>query len=270
MRFITATHRSTFAPAGVLSLVVVFCGSTFAAAQGVTAVQTAGASSTVPAAFPAFSDLFTGTIGDFKRLPSRDTALILGLGGALALVGHTEDARVSQVMTGARSLEKPFEPGATIGAVHFQFGAALAAYSIGRSVQSPKLANVGADLFRAQVMSQALTQGIKFAVRRARPDGTSYSFPSGHTSTTFASATVLHRHFGWKVGIPAYAVATYVAASRIQEKRHFLSDVAFGAAIGIVSGRTVTIGRNTARFALTPMAAPGGGGIALNWIGAQR
>ena len=46
-----------------------------------------------------------------------------------------------------------------------------------------------------------------------------------------------------------------------------LSDVAFGAAIGIVSGRTVTIGRGENRFALAPMAAPGGGGVSFTWVG---
>ena len=119
-------------------------------------------------------------------------------------------------------------------------------------------------------MSQALTAAIKVSVQRDRPDGTEYSFPSGHTSVTFASATVLQRHFGPKVGIPAYGLATFVAASRINEKRHFLSDVAFGAAIGILSGRTVTIGSGDKRFAVTPMAAPNGVGVSLNWIGSRQ
>ena len=38
-------------------------------------------------------------------------------------------------------------------------------------------------------------------------------------------------------------------------------DVAFGAAVGILAGRTVTIGRGSTRLSLAPMAAPGGGGI---------
>ena len=88
-------------------------------------------------------------------------------------------------------------------------------------------------------------------------DGTEFSFPSGHSAATFASATVLQRHFGWKVGVPAFAVASYVAASRVQEKRHFLSDVAFGATLGIIAGRTVTVGRGEARFAVSPMADTG-------------
>jgi membrane-associated phospholipid phosphatase len=119
------------------------------------------------------------------------------------------------------------------------------------------------------MLTQGITAAVKLSVRRGRPDGTEFSFPSGHSSVSFASATVLHRHFGWKVGAPAYAVATYVAASRIQEKRHFLSDVVFGAAVGIAAGRTVTIGRGDTRFALAPMASAGGAGVSFTWLGQQ-
>ena len=104
------------------------------------------------------------------------------------------------------------------------------------------------------------------AVGRQRPDGTGYSFPSGHSSVTFATATVLQRNFGWKVGIPAYGLAAYVAASRVQVERHFLSDVTFGAALGIVAGRSVTIGRGDARFAVSPAVVPGGAGISFTLL----
>jgi hypothetical protein len=78
---------------------------------------------------------------------------------------------------------------------------------------------------------------------------------------------VLQRHFGWKVGAPAYGVAAYVAASRVEMKRHYLSDVAFGAALGIVAGRTVTVGR-THRFMVTPLPAASGtgGGVGLTLL----
>ena len=51
-------------------------------------------------------------------------------------------------------------------------------------------------------------------------------------------------------------MASYVAASRIHDKRHFLSDVAFGAAVGIVSGWTVTMGHGDAQVTMTPVAGP--------------
>ena len=58
-----------------------------------------------------------------------------------------------------------------------------------------------------------------------------------------------------------------IGGSRLQENRHYPSDVIFGAAIGLVAGRTVTIGRGEASFALVPLAAPGGGGVGLTLVG---
>ena len=64
---------------------------------------------------------------------------------------------------------------------------------------------------RAQVLSQTLVQALKYTVRRERPDGSNNkSFPSGHSASAFATATVLHRHYGWKIGVPAYALGGYV------------------------------------------------------------
>ena len=147
-----------------------------------------------------------------------------------------------------------------------QFGGAWAAYSIGRAIGSQRTAIVGADLVRAQLVNTVFTQGLKLTVNRTRPDGEPWSFPSGHSSGTFANATVLQRHFGWKVGAPAYAFATYVAASRLQANRHFASDVIFGAAIGIVSGRAVTVGRGENRFAIAPMGVRGGAGVSFTRV----
>jgi membrane-associated phospholipid phosphatase len=214
-----------------------------------------------------FTDLFRQSAGDFRNLPSKDNLKWLGIGAFVAGLGVAIDQPTSTSFSQARSLDAPFQPGETIGGARFQLASALATYTIGHAMGNRKAAQVGGDLLRAQILSQAITAGVKLSVGRTRPDGTMYSFPSGHSSVTFASATVVQRHFGWKVGIPAYAVATYVAASRVQEKRHFFSDVAFGAAVGIVSGRTVTIGRGESRFALSPMAAPGGGGVSFSWVG---
>jgi membrane-associated phospholipid phosphatase len=215
---------------------------------------------------PSLGQIFAKTFKeDFRRLPSLDSAVILGLGGLASSLGHSSDQRISAGMVGSNS--SFYKPGVWVGAATVQMGAAFAVYSVGRSTGHPKLAAVGADLVSAQIVSQTLTQAIKFSVSRTRPDGTAYSFPSGHSATSFATAAVLQRHFGWKAGIPAYALATYVAASRIETQRHFLSDVAFGAAIGMVSGRTVTLGHGNARFALSPAAAPGGGGVNFTWVG---
>jgi membrane-associated phospholipid phosphatase len=83
----------------------------------------------------------------------------------------------------------------------------------------------------------------------------------------FATASVLHGEYGWRVGLPAYAIASWVGASRIEKRRHYLSDVVAGATIGILAGRSVTIGAGPARFAITPLAAPGGVGVSFTRIG---
>lgn len=220
----------------------------------------------LPAPRQGVGTLFEDTIRDFGRLASKDTLTWLGLGAFAATVAHSVDRSVSDSFSSAQSLNSTFEPGKTLGGTRLQFGSAVATFAVGRVTKSPKVTMIGVDLMKAQIISQTLTAGIKIAVKRTRPDGTQFSFPSGHTSVTFASATVLQRHLGWKVGIPAYGLATYVAASRIQEKRHFLSDVAFGATIGIVAGRTVTIGLGESRFAVSPMATPSGGGVSFTLI----
>lgn len=208
-----------------------------------------------------------GTVDGFASLASTDTLKWLGIGAAMALAAAPADRSTSGVLSGAPSLERPFDPGKTVGGAPFQLAGAFGALMVGRINDKPRVAAFGSDLLQAQIVSQALTAGIKMAARRTRPDGTRFSFPSGHSATTFASATVVQRYFGWKAGAAAYGVATYVAASRIQEKRHFLSDVAFGAAVGILSGRAVTVGVGEQRFAVNPMATAGGGGVSFTWLG---
>jgi membrane-associated phospholipid phosphatase len=215
---------------------------------------------------PSFGRIFQDLGGDFTRLPSRENGLLLGLGAGLAGLASPHDTELTSSMHGNTDAKGFFGPGAYIGNFYLNLGASFATYAVGRASGNSKLAIVGADLARAQILSQATTQGIKYIAGRTRPDGTDRSFPSGHTSSAFATATVLQRHYGWKVGIPAYALAGYVGASRLNANKHYLSDVAFGAALGIVAGRTVTFGVGSTKFALAPIAAQGGVGIGLTKV----
>ena len=184
--------------------------------------------------------LFTDIGSDFAHLPSKDTVLWLSVGSGLALAAHAVDDDVNAHLVGANWVHETFEPGRVIGYAAVQFGGAALTYAYGRLDKRPKIVHIGVDLLRAQIVAQGLTLGLKYATQRERPDhSNNHSFPSGHASVTFASATVLQRHFGWR-GAVAYTAASYVAASRLHENRHFLSDVVFGAAIGTVAGRTVT------------------------------
>lgn len=82
---------------------------------------------------------------------------------------------------------------------------------------------------------------LKFAVRKERPDhSNNLSFPSGHTSITFANAAFVQRRYGWAWGAPAYALATYVGWARTYARRHDWWDVAAGALIGAGSAYIYT------------------------------
>jgi len=92
----------------------------------------------------------------------------------------------------------------------------------------------------ALLVNIGYTELLKAAVGRERPNGENdRSFPSGHTSNAFTLATVLERHYGWKAGVPAYAVAATMGYSRIVRDKHWLSDVVAGATLGYIVGRTV-------------------------------
>lgn len=87
----------------------------------------------------------------------------------------------------------------------------------------------------------ALTYGLKYLVKKKRPDNSDrHSFPSGHTSLAFVDASFLMRRYGWKFGVPAYAVAGYIAWGRTYAKKHDFWDVAAGAAIGSAIGLLAT------------------------------
>lgn len=91
------------------------------------------------------------------------------------------------------------------------------------------------------VTTAGATLILKYAVKEKRPDGSNFhSFPSGHTSTTFAAATFLQRRYGWKFGVPAYAVAAYVGWGRVYARKHHWWDVLAGAAIGAGSALIYT------------------------------
>jgi hypothetical protein len=57
-----------------------------------------------------------------------------------------------------------------------------------------------------------VSEGFKHVVHEERPDGSDdKSFPSGHASVSFAAAATLENRYGWKVGLPAFALASFVA-----------------------------------------------------------
>lgn len=90
------------------------------------------------------------------------------------------------------------------------------------------------------IMSVTVTS-LKSITKVERPDGTSNnSFPSGHTANAFMGAEFLYQEYKdvsiW-YGVSGYVVATFTGAFRMYNNRHWLTDVAAGAGIGILSAK---------------------------------
>ncbi|MBM4132809.1 MAG: phosphatase PAP2 family protein [Nitrospira sp.] len=133
-------------------------------------------------------------------------------------------------------------------------GAALVAFSAamlvaGRLRMQPTLFHAGVQGLVAHGASALVTQLLKHTIGRPRPRVTQEgefqfepsfvsgfdSFPSGHTSASFAVATVLARHFP-RLGWIGYLAAALIACSRVWRGSHFPTDAVGGAAIGVLIG----------------------------------
>ena len=109
-----------------------------------------------------------------------------------------------------------------------------------------------------------ITEGLKEAFPSRRPDGSdNKSFPSGHTSSSFAAAATLHNRYGWEAGLPAYVVASFVGLSRVEARKHRVGDVLVGAAIGTATGHLITTRAND-RVRIIPWGDTKGGGVEVS------
>jgi membrane-associated phospholipid phosphatase len=117
------------------------------------------------------------------------------------------------------------------------------------------------QLVEAYGAAMAVVYILKPTIDRQRPDGGRQSFPSGHSASAFAGAAFLQRRYGWSYGAPAYAVAAFVAWSRVESKRHWTTDVIAGGAIGIAGNLVFT--HRKARVAVLPLVVPRGAGVAF-------
>ena len=123
-------------------------------------------------------------------------------------------------------------------------GAPLIVTSLGFIQNDKSLKNKGYYLGATLLTSAVLTTTLKFAIDRDRPFVTypdiqkltgagSPSFPSGHTSEAFATATSLSLAFPkWYVIAPSFLWASAAGYSRMHLGVHYPSDVLVGALIG--------------------------------------
>lgn len=149
-----------------------------------------------------------------------------------------------------------------------------AAWLAGAAFDNPRVKDLAGHALAGGIAAGLAATGLKFITGRERPNsgmdndhfrmfrpGDS-SFPSGHASIAFGMATALASEFDGKwddVGL--YGLASLTALSRINDNKHWLSDVVAGAAVGIVAGRWATRGHRRTRLT----GVPGGLGVSLDF-----
>ena len=113
------------------------------------------------------------------------------------------------------------------------------------------------------VTTLGVTYALKYIVKKERPyHSYNHSFPSMHTSTSFAAAAFIQRRYGWQWGLPSYILSTYVGWTRVYGKKHDWWDVAAGAVIG--AGSSYIFTRPFAKehnLTISPVAGDGHYGV---------
>jgi membrane-associated phospholipid phosphatase len=114
----------------------------------------------------------------------------------------------------------------------------LAGSAVGAALDRPRRP-VYLRAIRVVVVGYLTNIGMKYVVRRRRPEleglpalsstVTSLSYPSAHSTTSFAAARVLSSELPTA---PLYAMATAMALSRVYVGVHYPTDIAAGAALG--------------------------------------
>jgi len=191
--------------------------------------------------------------------------MALAVGGVLARESlRRENAAEAEYVLDRSYLDGPLDVGNAWGSGLTVAAGSAGLVGLGVLAHEASLRDAGKDLGTAFLATSAVVLPLKLFVDRARPNGGRYSFPSGHTALAFATAPVLAAHFGLKVGAPAYALAAMTALGRMEDRKHYLSDVVFGSAVGLAVGVTIarhSSSRRAARFA--PELAVTGRGAAI-------
>ena len=157
-------------------------------------------------------------------------------------------------------------------------------YLAGIAFKEPEVRATGVDAMATMGIAQLLlVLPLKVATGRSRPEenqGThdfhpfrgGQSFPSGHTTQAFALAAVISEHADrtW-VSVLSYGLASGVGLARVEQRKHFMSDVVAGGLIGTFIGKSVVAynqsqradARSKVTMSFAPMLQPGGYGLSV-------
>jgi undecaprenyl-diphosphatase len=128
----------------------------------------------------------------------------------------------------------------TLGAVWIVIALALSvAYRKPWLLVGVVAADGAADLLAA--LGKDLVTRHRPFVHQLGPPTTTHSFPSGHSATSFACATVLSS-FAPRLRVPLYVLATAIALSRLYNGDHFPLDVLAGSLLGVLTALLLLAG----------------------------
>ena len=189
-------------------------------------------------------------LDDGKAMVTMDNAWWLLAGTGLTLLAREVEDPEGAIRALDHGLIDPMVDFGNIwGDIRLQFPLALGAWTVGSVADKDQLALFGYDLTRGLLITYGAVSVGKYAVQRTRPNGDPYSFPSGHTSTAFTIAGVLSRHYGPWAGAAGVSLGVLTGLGRMEDNRHFASDVVAGATIGWIVGRTVARDRKSGESA---------------------
>jgi membrane-associated phospholipid phosphatase len=165
------------------------------------------------------------------RRPGREVLLI---GAGFAAASYPFRVRVTDVAED-KPLSSTSPVGYQLGLWHINAAYVLGYLGYGWIAGDSEAIRKATLMIRATAYTGLLTTGIKglHLEERPRKNGDMNSFPSGHASNVFAFAGVIYRNHGVSLGVPAFAMATFVAFSRINDNAHYLHDLVFGASLGL-------------------------------------
>ncbi len=214
---------------------------------------------------------------DTKRVYANPVNLVIlgtAYAGSLAIQESGPDSTVEHYYNRNNDFQAPHhtfkedwrDAFGAVGNPGTHFALAGAWYLLGQQTMDDKTYEVGKTLFSALMINGMTVMVGQAASWDKAPNGEYGTFPSGHTSSSFVVASVLHEAYGHVVGVPLYGLATLVGIERLDDREHYFSDVVMGAVLGTVIGHSVASGRNPEFFGwkILPYASPeGGSGVAF-------
>ncbi|MBN1456622.1 MAG: phosphatase PAP2 family protein [Sedimentisphaerales bacterium] len=165
--------------------------------------------------------------------------LLLAGGGSIAMHRSGADRHIDEEI-GKQALGSDLDKLVDMaGGPGYHFAAAGLWYLVSADRQNSIQKERAWTMLKALTVTGALTVGLKVIRNNDTPNGKSFAWPSGHTSSSFAVASVLDEFYGPQVGIPAYLGAGFVGYRMMDSGDHWASDVLFGGVLGYIVGHHV-------------------------------